>query len=231
MNRPAALAAAAACVAGAVVLGGCSGSDAASPGTTSAPATTPASPAPGQVLAGLGAKGGATEFVADYRLDSTDPAKPDAGVTVYRLGSSYRVDVVRGTARSILLTAKAGLVSCQVEPARRTCLLVGGPGATPPKLFDPGLQRLFTSDLAAFAAGVGLTVTDTGLLPAAGALPAAHCFRVDGQGVDAGEYCLADSGILRKAQFQSGTLELTRLAGAPAPSAFVPPATPTPLPR
>jgi hypothetical protein len=227
----------------AVVLAGavaCSGGDAgtssgtpsasASAASTSTPAPTPPATALA-ALAALAAKGVAAELTATYALDSTDPKQPDATVTIYRRGSSYRVDLVRGAARSLLLTAREGLVSCQVEGARRTCLLVAGPGKPPPKLFDPGLQRLFMTDLQAFVRGSGLTVTEAGTLPAAGALPAARCFTVDGPGVDPGEYCLSDEGVLRRAQFPSGRLELTRLAGPPAPTVFVPPARPTLLPR
>ena len=74
-------------------------------------------------------------------------------------------------------------------------------------------------------------MTPAGVLPATGSLESATCYRVSGSGVaDPGEYCLTDAGILRRAQFPSGTLELTAVSGAPAASAFTPPAKPTPLP-
>jgi hypothetical protein len=141
------------------------------------------------------------------------------------------VDVKRKDATSILMTTKDGLVSCQVQPSRRTCLLVGASAKPPPKLFDPGLQRLFTTDLSALASGQAVTVTPAGILPAVGSIGSATCFRVTGTGVDPGEYCLTDAGILRRAQFPSGTLEMTALSGAPAASAFTPPVKPTPLPK
>ncbi len=169
-------------------------------------------------------------FTGTYRLDSIDPKRADARVTIYRLDSSYRVDVARGGATSILMTTREGLVSCQVQGRRRTCLLVGDLGKPPPRLFDPGLQRLFTTDLAALARGTGLSVTASGTIPEDGALRAASCFRVAGSGVDPGEYCLTDTGVLRRAHFPSGTLELVELAGPPERSAFTPPVKPTPLP-
>jgi hypothetical protein len=141
-----------------------------------------------------------------------------------------RVDVVRGRARSILTTTAKGPVSCQVEGRDRTCLRVAGPGEDPPRLFDPGLQRLVGADLAAFARTRGrLEVEDAGILPATARLPEARCFLVAG-GRDDGEFCLTTAGVLRRAQFGSGRLDLVRLAGPPARSAFRPPARPTPLP-
>lgn len=204
-----------------------------SAGTTPPTRSTSATPTPTpaeQVLSGLAAAGVAAQFTGTYALDSIEPDRPDAEVTIYRLDSSYRVDVVRGDATSILMTTADGLVSCQVQGKRRTCLRVGEVGQPPPELFDPGLQRLFTSDLAALVRGDDLTVTPSGTLPEEGALPTATCFRASGEGVDPGEYCLTETGILRRAQFPSGTLELTELRGAPAATAFRPPVEPTPLP-
>ena len=198
--------------------------------TSTAPSPTPTPTPPDQVLSALAAEGVTALFTGTYRLDSIDPKQADATVTIYRLDSSYRVDVARAGATSILMTTTDGLVSCQVQRSRRTCLRVGDVGKPPPRLFDPGLQRLFTTNLAALARGAGLTVTASGMLPEDGPRAGASCFRVAGTGVDPGEYCLTDTGILRRAQFPSGTLELVGLAGPPERSAFTPPAKPTPLP-
>jgi hypothetical protein len=74
-------------------------------------------------------------------------------------------------------------------------------------------------------------VTPAGILPVSGSIGSATCYRVAGAGLaDPGEYCLTDAGILRRAQFPSGALELTALSGPPAASAFNPPVKPTPLP-
>jgi hypothetical protein len=211
----------------------CSGGDDATPGRTASatPSATETPAPPEEVLAELSAKSVAALFTGTYALDSVDPKQADAKVTIYRLDSSYRVDVARKGATSILMTTRDGLVSCQVQGSRRTCLLVGDAAKPPPDLFDPGLQRLFTTDLAALATGEGITVTPAGVLPATGSIGSATCYRVTGTGVaDPGEYCLTDAGILRRAQFPSGALELTALSGAPSASAFTPPAKPTPLP-
>ena len=221
-------------------MAGCfAGDDADSKASDRTPSATASTPSlrptltptpPEQRLSELATMGIAAQFTGSYTLDSLDPKQPDATVTIHRLASSYRVDVQRRGATSILMTTTDGLVSCQVQAARRTCLLLGPVGEAPPKLFDPGLQRLFTTDLAALVRGEGLTVTPAGTLPAAGSLAGATCFQVAGTGVDPGEYCLTDAGILRKAQFPSGTLELTALSGPPGAEVFTPPATPTPLP-
>lgn len=213
-------------------LAACSGGEGATPRrtTSTSPAESATPTPPEEVLSGLAAKGVAALFTGTYALDSIDPKQADATVTIYRLDSSYRVDVERLGATSILMTTKDGLVSCQVQGTRRTCLLVGDAAKPPPKLFDPGLQRLFTTDLAALANGEGITVTPAGVLPAAASIASATCFRVTGTGVDPGEYCLTEDGILRRAQFPSGRLELSAFSGPPAASAFTPPAKPTPLP-
>jgi hypothetical protein len=113
----------------------------------------------------------------------------------------------------------------------RTCLLVAPKGTTLPKLFDPGLQRVFTTSLVTAATSNALTVSSAGLLPATATLAAAQCFQVTGPGIDPGEYCLTDTGLVRRAQFPSGTLTMVSSTSAPGPAAFVAPAKPTPLPR
>jgi hypothetical protein len=199
---------------------------------TSSAVTTAASPSPAEDLAGRARGGAVSQYTGRYALDSTDPKGADATVTIYRGPNAYRVDITRGSATSTLMTTTQGLVSCQLSGSRRTCLLVGAPGAVPPKLFDPGIQRLVTTDLLALAGGTkDLNVTAGESLPATGALPAATCYRVSGNGVDPGTYCLSEEGVVRKAEFPSGTLELTELAAAPGSSAFVPPVSPTPVPR
>ena len=116
-----------------------------------APSASASLTPPEELLSGLAAKGVAALFTGTYALDSVDPKQADAKVTIYRLDSSYRVDVARKGATSILMTTKDGLVSCQVQGKRRTCLRVGDSAKPPPDLFDPGLQRLFTTDLVALA--------------------------------------------------------------------------------
>lgn len=222
------------------VLTGCASSD----GTPSAKetSTSPAAPSPSPsaststtpaslALADLARRGVATAFTATYELKSNERGQPDATVKIARLDTSYRVEIAHGAARAVLLTSRRGLVSCQLTSKKRVCLLVAGPGKAPPKLFDPGVQRLVTSDLEAFAKSSGLTIEKGEQLPAQGGLPAAQCFTVKGHGVDSGDYCLTEDGLLRQAVFPSGTLTMTKLGEAPTPRTFDAPVRPTPLPR
>lgn len=214
----------------ALTLAGCTGS---SSGGPAAPTTTSASPSPtpaAQQLAALAAKAGATDFAGVYALDSTDPKRSDATVRIFTKGSAYRVDVIVAGRTSLLMTTSAGAVSCQVTKAKSSCLLVAKPGKPLPKLFDPGLERIFTTTVKALAAGSGsLTVASNGTLPATDKLAVAQCFTVSGTGVDPGEYCLTDDGIVRRAQFPSGTITLQSYESTTSPRNFVPPVKPTPV--
>ena len=217
----------------ALALTGCSGS---SSGGSSASDTTSTSPSPSetppaQQLATLAAKASATDFAGTYALDSVDPKRPDGTARIYKKGALYRVDVTLGGSRSLLMLTSAGAVSCQITASKRSCLRVAKPGQALPKLFDPGLERIFTTTLKAFAADDGtLTVTTNGTLPASGRMGVAQCFTVSGPGVDPGEYCLTADGIVRRAQFPSGTITLQSYDLAVLPRFFVPPVRPTPLP-
>ena len=137
----------------------------------------------------------------------------------------------------MLMTATQGLVACHVggvDVDRPLCLLLGAPGESPPELFDPGLQRLFTTYLAELArgGGSGLTAVPLEALPVAGSLQSASCYQVAGNGgVEPGTYCLTAAGILREARYGSGVLTLTELSGPPKADVFKPLTKPTPLPR
>ena len=68
-----------------------------------------------------------------------------------------------------------------------------------------------------------------------GKLGNAECFNVRGPDVQNGKYCyLADPGpfigLLARAVFDSGALNIRSVRTAVRPDAFVPPASPTPLP-
>lgn len=219
-------------VALALTVAGCTAS---SSGGSAAPTTTSASPSPtptpaAQQLAALAAKAAATDFAGVYALDSTDPKRSDGTVRIFTKGTSYRVDVIVAGRTSLLMTTSAGAVSCQVTRPKTSCLLVAKPGKALPKLFDPGLERIFTTTLKALAADSGsLTVTSSGTLPATDRLPVAQCFTVSGTGVDPGEYCLTDDGVVRRAQFPSGTITLQSYGNAVSARNFVPPVKPTPV--
>jgi hypothetical protein len=194
--------------------------------TTGSPSPTP----PGVVFSTLAANATRTNFSGLYRLVSSDPKRADGSVQVFRKGSSYRIDVNIGGTSSRLITTSAGLVSCQVTMKTRTCLLVAPKGTTLPRLFDPGLQRVFTTSLVTAATSNALTVTSAGVLPATATLAAAQCFKVAGPGIDPGEYCLTDTGLVRRAQFPSGTITMRLATATPPATVFVPPVRATPLP-
>ena len=220
-------------------LAGCAGGDeprgvrSPAPSTTTSAASRPTTPTPTpaeQRASDLAREGLTAAYTATYALQRAGAGDPAATVRIYKLGTSYRVDVARGGATSLLMSTAEGPVSCQVRGSRRTCLLVAGPGERPPRLFDPGLQRLVTDVLEAVSGGDGLTVEGAGTMAAADGLPSATCFRISGGEVAPGEYCLTDGGVPRRATYGSGTLELTELAKPPASSVFRPPVRPTPLP-
>jgi hypothetical protein len=219
-----------------LALGACSSGDAKtkptpSPKTsaaTTSPTPTPTPTPPAARLAALAAKGVTANFRATYRL--TTKVGAGAKVQVFRRRDRFRVDIARGDARSVFLTAYRGLVSCRLQPGHRLCLLVARPGDRPPPLFNPSIQRLFTADLRAFAARRGVRVTNRGTVSSAHGLPAASCFHVSGKRVDGGVYCLAASGVLRSVQLPSGRLVLLTVHGAPKARRFVAPVKPTPLP-
>jgi hypothetical protein len=155
------------------------------------------------------------------------------------LGERWRVDVEQGSTASRLLVGPDGSIACQVPGAGKsagapdgstTCLLVASPERELPELFDPGIQRIFAATLPRLAGAGDVTVTATTSVPAAGSLAAAACYQVSGDDIDRGEYCLSDDGVLRRAAFATGTLDLTSYGDAPAAPAFAPPVTPTPLP-
>jgi hypothetical protein len=221
-----------------LTLGACSSGDAktqptpspktSAPTPSPTPSPTPTPTPPGVRLAALAAKGVTASFTATYRLATK--AGAGAKVQVYRRGDHFRVDIARGDARSVFLTAHRGLVSCRLQPGHRLCLLVARPGDKPPPLFNPSIQRLFTADLRAFAARRGVRVKNQGTVSSAHGLPAATCFHVSGKRVDGGVYCLAANGVLRSVRLPSGRLVLLRVHGTPKTRLFVPPLKPTPLP-
>ena len=218
-----------------VTLGACSGSSSGgtTAGTSSTPSLTPSgTPTPdAEALATLAAKAAATDFAGTYVLDTVDPKRPDGITRVYKKGALYRIDVDLNGTSSRLITTTAGAVSCQITPKKWSCLLVARPGSSLPRLFDPGLERIFTTTLKAVSSSSSaVTVTRNGILPASGDLPAAECFQVSGSGVDTGEYCLTADGLVRRAQFPTGTITLKTYTFAVPPTSFVPPTRATPLP-
>ena len=197
--------------------------------TTSAP--SPSAESGEDVARRAAAATGRVPWAARYRLVSNDTAQPAGTVSVAVRGADVRLDLTRDGGTAVLLRTAAGTVSCQLSGARRTCLSVAAAGEPLPAVFDPGLQRVFTSDLAALAAGRGHGATAGAVLAATGTLPAARCWQVPAAtGLDAGTYCLSTAGVLRQATFASGVLSLTTVLPAPTPTRFTPPVRPQPLP-
>jgi hypothetical protein len=235
LARRAALALGAAAVA--AISAGCSSPAQPTPGPSPSPSAASASPTPtptlsaADALAALARKGASTDWTATYTLQPTDPTQDPSNVTFFRIGERYRIDIAGPKATTLFMTTDAGYVSCRVEGNQRTCLLVGPLDKPVPKVFDPGLQRVVTTDLKALASGgSGLTVERDGVLAEVDSLPAAECFQVSGLGVDAGEYCFTATGVPRKVSYPTGTLSMTTASGAPNPEVLTPPVSATPLP-
>ena len=193
--------------------------------------TTAAEADPRTALAGA-AVASARDFTATYLLDSR--TRLDATVRILHSGRLWRIDVDQGVTASRLLLGPDGAIACRVAPANDSgsaCLLVAQFRQPLPALFDPGIQRIFTTTLRALATAKQLNVNELSALPASGQLKPAPCYRVSGAGIESGEYCLTDDGVLRRINFASGMLDLRAYGGPPPVEAFVPPATPTPLPQ
>lgn len=181
-------------------------------------------------------------FKATYRL-TTRRNLPDATVVMRVLGERFRLDLRRGRTTSMLAYGRRGVFSCQItEPKgakdriERTCFLVAKtPGKLPP-LFDPGLQRLFRSTTETLSRGARqTTVRRNGTWTAPHGLGGAECFAVRGAKVERGTYCyLADPGpyigLLARAVFPSGRMEIREVSRTLRDGAFRPPVRPTPLP-
>lgn len=150
---------------------------------------------------------------------------PTGRVTVTRADDLLRVDVaVKGMTTS-LMTAEQGWVAC-AQGEKPTCVTVAGPGEELPAAWDPGVGRIVSSVVPGLAARDRGTYGD-GYVVASGDLPAAACVEVVGP--DTGRYCVAESGVLRRAKFTGGTLSLLAQSDAADPARFVPAVAPTPL--
>lgn len=181
-------------------------------------------------------------FKATYRL-TTRRNLPDATVVMRVLGERFRLDLTRGRTTSVLAYGRRGVFSCQIKEPKdakdrieRTCFLVAKNPENLPPLFDPGLQRLFRSTTETLSrGGRQVTVRRDGTWTAPHGLGGSECFAVRGPNVERGTYCyLADPGpyigLLARAVFPSGRLEIREVSRALRDGAFRPPVRPTPLP-
>lgn len=227
-----------------VILAGCT-SDEPDPETTpsatpSAQARPTAKPLTAQERAQQLTALGPEQFDALYRLISKGP-RPDAKVRMRAKGDRFRLDVMKGRTTAVLLNGPRGVVSCQIiKPkkgrADKACFLVASSPKGLPDLFDPQVQRLFRSGTRAISAGgKKLTVRRDGMWKAPGRLGPSECFVVKGTVVDNGTYCYLSKpaptiGLLARATFPSGKLELRQVRQVRREGLFRPPVRPTPLP-
>lgn len=227
----------------ALLAGACSRSrSSAAPTPSPSPVVTPA-----QALAALAGAATGRGYVATYLTVANRLGKPgrQATATVSILPPRYRVDILDNGATAVLIGGgPLAAVSCGIGPAITTyCLRVAAPGQPLPQIFDPGVQRVVTDDLAVLAARPdAFTVTARVGLPATTTTPAASCFAVKPLAqppappdkriarVDTGVWCLSADGLAVRLIFGSGTLTLRKVGAAPALSVFRPPATPQPIP-
>ncbi len=180
------------------------------------------------------------QFDALYRLTSKGP-RPDAKVRMRVKGDRFRLDVMTGRTTAVLVNGPRGVISCQiVQPkkgrADKACFLVAKNPKRLPRLFDPQVQRLFRDTTRAIsAAGKDLRVRRDGVWKAPRRLGPSECFAVKGGAVDNGSYCYLSKpaptiGLLARAQFPSGKLEIRQVRNIRRDGLFRPPVRPTPLP-
>jgi len=182
-------------------------------------------------------------FDASYRLKSKGP-RPDASVRMRTKGDRFRLDITHGRRTALLSYAPRGVVSCQIvrpktkkDRPQRSCFLVSRRPAGVPELFDPEVQRLFRSTQRALTLkGADVTVKQAGAWKAPGKLGPAECFAIKGKDADRGKYCYLSRpgptiGLLAKAVFPSGTLEIRDVNQVHRQGVFQPPVRPTPLPN
>jgi len=180
------------------------------------------------------------QFNATYRLTGKGP-RPDAKVRMLVKGKRFRVDVTRGRSTAVLVNGPAGVISCQIlQPkkgrADKSCFLVAKSPKGLPDLFDPKVQRLFRSATRTISAGgKQISVKDAGAWRAPQGLGPSECFAVKGKGIDDGTYCYLSKptptiGLLARAVFPSGKLELREVKKIRRAGVFRPPVRPTPLP-
>jgi hypothetical protein len=156
-------------------------------------------------------------------------------------GERFRLDVTRGRSTAVLVNGPRGVISCQIiQPkkgrADKSCFLVAKSPKGLPDLFDPEVQRLFRSATRTISAGdKKLIVKDAGTWRAPGDLGPSECFAVKGKNVEDGTYCYLAKpaptiGLLARAIFPSGKLELRDVKNVRREGLFRPPVRPTPLP-
>jgi len=143
-----------------------------------------------------------------------------------------------------LSDAPRGVISCQIispkdkkSHPQRSCFLVSRKPAGLPELFDPEVQRLFRNNQRAITLSrTDVQVKHAGTWRAPNGLGPSECFAIRGKDVDPGAYCYLTRpgptvGLLARAVFPSGTLEIRDAGQIRREGVFKPPVRPTPLPN
>lgn len=226
-----------------VGLAGCSGSSSAPTPTTTSPSTTPttapsATPSPAQALQQLARAAASASYRATYAAHQRHPAG-NAVWKVWRTPALLRVDVITRHVTSTLIVTPRASFSCRAARHRKTCFRVAGAGKPVTDPLQLLAQKLFSTDLAYLAGHASaFTVTAAPALSGSPAVPASACFAVRPKAgtarprVERATYCFTPTGVLTRATYPSGNyLRLLHLStGRPPRAAFVPYASPTPLP-
>jgi hypothetical protein len=156
-------------------------------------------------------------------------------------GDRFRLEVTQGRTTAALVYGSRGVISCQiVRPKRgradKSCFLVAKSPKGLPDLFDPEVQRLFLGVAQTISAGGRqLTVKRAGTWRAPRGLGPSECFVVKGKDLESGTYCYLSRpaptiGLLARAVFPSGRMELREVRNLRGTGLFRPPVRPTPLP-
>lgn len=189
---------------------------------------------PAQLLQKLAAAGLKSSYTASYLLTRSRTSAPDR-VSIYRLGRRIRVDIASTAGTAVAIISASTADACEVTTAKTACYSVHN--LPLPTYLDPGLERVFTTYLAALstANAGGYRVRVVGHTSPTSMRPAGTCFAISGgpggaTAVAAGRYCLAPDGVPTLVSYPAGQLQLLSLSGPPSPAVLVPPASPTPLP-
>jgi hypothetical protein len=168
-------------------------------------------------------------FAALYHFGAPGAPERNVVATVAADGS-WRVDIadgaLGGTADVSVVSNTDGVYQCSLpsvaNPISPSCVRVADAGKRIPRAYDPKVQRLFRTWLAAFTdRQSALSVTPAARLAGARAGTGSTCFAVDSISaslnppVDVGIYCYADDGLLTAAKVGFGVLTLASTPVAP----------------
>lgn len=217
----------------AVATAGCTGDSSPAPAPSTTSLTPSATPDPGAALQQLAAAAADARYHAIYRVHRARPGG-SAYLRVDHTAHALRVDVSTHHATATLIATPNLVYACSRDHGKRACFRVHRRGAGIPDPFDLALAHVFTTDLAHLAAHPGrYDVTSAGERGGStDGPPASSCFDVKPRAGKAVTYCLAETGVVVLARYASGNVvRLLSVRGRPAPKAFRPYSSPTPVPR